>query len=78
MRLCERSVQCDGHRGFTAQEITPAQLDFRPSLAFASQAKAFGVHGNREVDAVDRHLPLQFLVEDGNHVGRTPPREMPG
>ena len=73
--LGERSVQGNGHGGFTAQEITPAQLDFGPSFAFASQPNAFGVDSNRVIHAVDCDLPLEFFVQDGSHVWRTPLRE---
>ena len=78
LALGERSVQGDGHSGFTAQEITPAKLDFRPSPAFAGHPNAFGVDSNRVIHAVDRDLPLEFFVEDGSHVGRTPLREEGG
>jgi hypothetical protein len=45
--LCrKRSVQGDSQGGFTAQEITPAQLDFGLSLAIASQPNAVGVDSN--------------------------------
>ena len=48
------------------------QLDFGLSLALAGQPNAFGIESHRVIDAVDRDLPLELLVEDGRHVRCTP------
>jgi len=55
----ERGVQGNGHGGFTAQELTPAQLDFRSSLALPGHPDPFGVESHGVVDAVDADLPLE-------------------
>ena len=68
----EGSVQGHHHGGFAAQEIAPAQLNFGFSLTLAGEPNAFGAKSNGAVHAVDRDPPLEFLVEDGDHVARTP------
>jgi hypothetical protein len=66
--LRQGSVQSDGHGRFTAQQVTPAQLDFRRPLAFANQANAFGIDGDCVVGTVDGDPPLEFFVEDSGHL----------
>jgi len=71
----QRRIQRDCHGGVTAQQVTPAQIDLGPSLAFASQPEAVGIDSDGVIHAVDGDLPFELFGEDGGHVRLTPLRE---